>query len=217
MTQRAGSWARGSGGQGQTMSGWKIVKRRSASLRSQALVSRWTISSISLSTCVMKEKAAGLAPGRDGRRVSLEDRPNTHLNLPRVSGAALDGAVEIEDQVGHLGPVEILAVEDVENLDARLEREPRDHEGARKPQIERGKLVVLASQVPPRHGAVRIDPILRSVRRHARRRHVEGLRGAVGIPEVRVDVAGSLPEEPRVDAVALIPVGVSPLLGELRC
>ena len=46
-THSIGSWDRGVFGQGQTMSGWNTVSKRSTSLVSQALVSRSTISSIS--------------------------------------------------------------------------------------------------------------------------------------------------------------------------
>ena len=52
---------------------------------------------------------------------ALPEHPHPELHLPRVADAALHGAVEVEDQVRHFGAVEVLAVEEIEDVDGRLE------------------------------------------------------------------------------------------------
>jgi hypothetical protein len=43
------------------------------------------------------------------------------LHLPRFADAALHGAVEVENQVCYFGAVEILAVEEIEDVEGGLD------------------------------------------------------------------------------------------------
>src|SRR5262245_21320514 len=216
MTQRAGSCDTASGGHGQTMSGWKIATSAAASLRSQARVSRWTISSISRSTLIATGKRGGRTrlPGRP--RTSLERDPEPELELPRVAGALLDSTVEVEHEVGHRGLLRVLGVEQVEAFDRRLDDDAADLKRPRETQVERRELVVLVPQVPARDRAVLVDPVLGNRGRDSGGVDIQRLVRPVGVAGVEVDVERSDPEEVGVDPVALVAVGVAPLLGELR-
>src|SRR3954452_14523560 len=79
-TQSIGSCACSDGGHGHTMSGWKMLRRRSTSLLSQARVSRSTISWISASTV-------------------LEDEPQRLLEVLADAGQELGGVGAVEDAV----------------------------------------------------------------------------------------------------------------------
>src|SRR5437660_12670218 len=78
---------------------------------------------------------------------SLPKHAHTHLDLARITGAALHGAVEVEDEVRHLGAPEILAVENIEDVDSRLGDDATDVELLREAQVERRIFIVLAAEV----------------------------------------------------------------------
>src|SRR5687767_4835757 len=83
------------------------------------------------------------------------------LDLPRITDTALHGSVEVENQIRHFRPAEILAVEEVEYVDGGLNRDAGPAERTRQPKIERGELVVLSAEVAKGDAAVGIDAVLR--------------------------------------------------------
>src|SRR5215813_12138768 len=69
-------------------------------------------------------------------RWRLEQNPHPDLDLAGIAGAALDCPVEVEHQIRHLRSMQVLAVEEIEDLDRGLERQPRDLEGFGNAQVE---------------------------------------------------------------------------------
>src|SRR3954447_9964445 len=57
---------------------------------------------------------------RGTRKGALPDEAHGDLRLAGVADAALHGAVEVEDEVRHLGVFRVSAVEEVEDIDGRL-------------------------------------------------------------------------------------------------
>src|SRR5205085_12622794 len=99
-------------------------------------------------------------PCRPNRRwPPLPKHPHAQLHLARIAGAALHGAVEVEDQARDLRTMEVLAVERIEDVDGRLDHGSGGVELLRQAQIERRELIVLASEVARGHGAVGVDAI----------------------------------------------------------
>ena len=156
-----------------------------------------------------------------GGNAFLPGHPQPELHLARVAVTAPDRAGEVEDQVPHLRREEVVAVEEVENLDDRLDRHGRERELLRHPQVERGELVVLPAEVPRRGGQATPGGVARDASVGgargvgATRRNRLRLRRAVRVPRVDVDVPRRLPQEPGVEAVALVAVGVPVLRVEV--
>src|SRR6185369_6633433 len=100
----------------------------------------------SRSAPVMRKENGGREPcPAAARNPSFSERdPDADLELPRVAGAFLHRAVEIEHEIGYRGLLGVLGVEEVEPLDRRLDQETRHVEFPREAQVERGILVVLA-------------------------------------------------------------------------
>src|SRR5262245_46950732 len=110
----------------------------------------------------------------------LEGQPQPELDLARVAGAALHRAVEVEHQVRDLGGANVLLVEEIEDLEDRLDRDLPEVEGARDAEVEGGELIVLPARVPLDHARARVDdagdrgrtgnaPVLGRIRGHSRR------------------------------------------------
>src|SRR3989442_15751678 len=53
----------------------------------------------------------------DRNHPSLEQHTHTNLGLSRIAKAALDGPVEIEHEIRHLGPLDVAVVDQVEHLE----------------------------------------------------------------------------------------------------
>src|SRR5215212_6275235 len=89
----------------------------------------------------------------------LPEHTQRELHLPRLAYTALHRAVEVKDQVRGLGTMEVLAVEQIEHIERRLEGQPAQPELLGKAEVERGVLVILAAQVALGHRAVRINAV----------------------------------------------------------
>src|SRR5436305_3328275 len=114
----------------------------------------------------------------------LPDEANAELRLARIAEAALDRPIEIEDEVRHLGVLEVLAVEDVEDVERRLGGHAvREVERLRQPEVERRVLIVLASEVAARDRAVGIDAVLRRLRDRVEARAAESVLAAERIAD----------------------------------
>src|SRR4051794_22208266 len=90
----------------------------------------------------------------------LPNNPYPQLHLPWLADAALYGAVEVEDQVCYFGAVEILAVEEIEDVEGRLDFVGAEGEVFGEAEVEGGVEVVLAAEVALGYGAVGIDAVL---------------------------------------------------------
>ena len=77
----------------------------------------------------------------------LEDVLQTELRHPRVTGAAADRAVEVEDQVGGLRRDEVVVVEHVERLEDHLYPVAAEGEELGGADVQRQELVVLAPRL----------------------------------------------------------------------
>src|SRR5216684_6698260 len=96
--------------------------------------------------------------------MDLPDHSQSQLHLPGIADAALHGAVEVEDEACHFGAAQVLAVEEIEDVEGWLDGCPGVLDRPGQPHVERRELIVLASQVSPRHRAVGVDAILRRLR-----------------------------------------------------
>jgi hypothetical protein len=75
--------------------------------------------------------------------------------------AALDGAVEVEDEVGDLGALDVPAVGEVEDLEDWLERGvAREPQSARHAEVQREELVVLPLRIARDDRPIGLNPIL---------------------------------------------------------
>src|SRR3989442_12640375 len=95
--------------------------------------------------------------------LNLEQHSHAELRLTRVAVTALDGPVEIEDEVGHLRPLDVAAVGQIENLEDGLHGGPAHPEVPRDAQIPAEELVVLAERVALDDRAIRLNAVLRRV------------------------------------------------------
>src|SRR5437867_4078760 len=81
-------------------------------------------------------------------RTPLEQHAHADLGLSRIAEAALDGPVEIEHKVRHLGPLDVAVVGQVEHLDDRLHGSAAGLEVPRDPQLPTEVLLVEAGRRP---------------------------------------------------------------------
>lgn len=139
------------------------------------------------------------------------------LNLSCVAESTAHSAVEVEQQAVEGGVIEVVASEDVEDLDDRVDTLPRtDHECSRNPQIPAGLGVIATERIAIQDGAVRTDAIAvptacpgTEIVRAAllRDRLRRGVREAIAegkLSRQRV-------QQKCVEAMALITIAVSPL------
>ena len=149
---------------------------------------------------------------QEDERLALREPGSSHYQISRAPictwrgspTPAPDRAVEVEDQVRGLRHEDVRAVEEVEDLDDRLDRDAlAELELLREAHVEGGVGVVLAAGVALDDGAVRTDAVggagdERRLRRRGGGRAVGGdalraererLGRAVRVAEVHVDVA----------------------------
>src|SRR5207244_4254916 len=133
--------------------------------------------------------------------LQLEQDAHADLGLSRIAEAALDGPIEIEHEVGHLRPLDVAVVGQVEHLENRLNDGAAGLEVSRDAQIPTEELIVLAQCVALDDRAVRLNAILRRVANRL------GLRRSARHAVVELESAEG-GHQPRVEPMPLIAIGI---------
>ena len=126
--------------------------------------------------------------------------------MSRLTAAAAHRTVEIENQVGGSGTEEVLRIEDVEDVDDRLDRKAAHVEVLRQSNIETVELVVLLAQIASGDRAVGIDPICWLVGEVTRFGNRGRLCVAIGVASVDIDAPGGVVEDPGIESVRLVAI-----------
>src|SRR6476620_7807688 len=96
------------------------------------------------------------------RPIGLKQIPPAHLELPRLTEPASDGAVEVVERALRRGVLEVVRVGNVKCLEDHLECPlPAQIDGLRQPDVPREVCVVLADGVPAQDVAIGADPEVR--------------------------------------------------------
>src|SRR6266436_6241068 len=99
------------------------------------------------------------------RAEKLEAVPHSSLYLPGIAKSIANRPVKVEQQRCRRRIAEIVAIQDVEHLNQRLELTPPSHaEGTRKSDIPARERVVAANRVPQQDRAVGADSVRRRCR-----------------------------------------------------